>query len=39
MMKNINNKGWGMATMVGFLIGFAIFLIVIFILSWVNGLL
>ena len=36
-MKKLGNGGWGMDTMIGFMIAFAILLIVIVILSYKFG--
>ena len=36
-MKKINNGGWGLSTMIGLMIAFAIFLIIIVILSYNAG--
>lgn len=33
-MKKLDNKGWGLSTMIAFLCVFAVFIIVIAILSW-----
>ena len=37
-MKRLNNGGWGLSTMIGLMIGFVIFLIIIAILSYNLGL-
>ena len=37
-MKRLNNGGWGLSTMIGFMIGLVIFLIIIAILSYNLGL-
>ncbi len=36
-MKKLGNHGWGLDAMVGFMIAFAIFLIIIVILAWRAG--
>ena len=36
-MKKLNNNGWGLSTMIGFMIAFVIFLIIIAFLSWNAG--
>ena len=36
-MKRLNNGGWGLDTMIGLMIAFAIFLIIIVILSYRSG--
>ena len=37
-MKKIGNGGWGMATMIGFMVAFVVFLIIVVILSYKLGL-
>ena len=37
-MKKLNNKGWGLSTMMGFMIAFVVFLIIIAIMCVYNGL-
>ncbi len=36
-MRKLNNKGWGMDTMIGFMIAFVIFLLIIVFLSYRAG--
>lgn len=36
-MKKLNNHGWGMDTLIGFMIAFVIFLIIIVVLSYKAG--
>lgn len=36
-MKKLNNKGWGLSTMIGFMIAFVIFLIIIVYLTYSAG--
>ena len=36
-MKKLGNGGWGLSTMVGFMIAFAIFLIIIVIMAYRAG--
>ena len=36
-MKRLNNGGWGLSTMIGIMVAFAIFLIIIVILSYRAG--
>ncbi len=36
-MKKLNNNGWGLSTMIGFMIAFVIFLIIIVFLSYKAG--
>jgi len=38
VMKKLGNGGWGLSAMVGFMIAFAIFLIIIVILAYRAGL-
>jgi len=38
-MKKLNKNGWGMDTMIGFMIGLVIFLIIIVIMAYINGVL
>ena len=37
-MKKLNNKGWGLSTMIGLMIAFVVFLIIIAIMCVYNGL-
>jgi len=37
-MKKLGQGGWGMDTLIGFMIGFAIFLLIIVILTYKYGL-
>ena len=37
-MKKLGNGGWGLSAMVGFMVAFAIFLIIIVILAYRAGL-
>lgn len=39
VMKKLDNKGWGMDTLIGFMIAFVLFLIIIVILSYRAGVL
>ena len=36
-MKKLNNKGWGLSTMIGLMVGLVIFLIILAILSYNVG--
>ena len=36
-MKKLNNKGWGLSTMIGLMVGLVIFLIIVAILSYNVG--
>ena len=36
-MKKLNNNGWGISAMIGFMIAFVIFLIIIAVLSYRYG--
>jgi hypothetical protein len=36
-MKRLNNNGWGLSTMIGLMIAFVLFLIIIVILSFRAG--
>lgn len=36
-MKKLNSNGWGLSTMIGFMIAFVIFLIIIVFLSYRAG--
>jgi len=36
-MKKLNKKGWGLSAMIGFMIAFVIFLIIIAVLSYRYG--
>ena len=37
-VKKLGNNGWGLGAMIGFMIAFAIFLIIIVILAYLAGL-
>lgn len=36
-MKKLNNKGWGLSTMIGLMVGLVIFLIIVAVLSYNVG--
>ena len=36
-MKKMNHNGWGLSTMIGFIVGFVLFLIIITILAYRIG--
>lgn len=36
-MRKLNSNGWGLSTMIGFVIAFVVFLIIIVILSYKAG--
>ena len=38
-MRKLNKRGWGMDTMIGFLIGFVVFLLIILVLIYNLGVL
>ena len=37
-MKKLNHRGWGLSAMVGFMIGFVVFLLIIVFLTYQAGL-
>ncbi len=36
-MKKLNSNGWGLSAMIGFMIAFVIFLIIVAVLSYRSG--
>ena len=36
-MKKLDNKGWGLSTMIGLMIAFVLFLIIVVVLSYRAG--